>query len=184
MPTWLLVSFVILCILIGMWILLIAAVSVALILLNRQIERSKSGINIVLAQKYDVTIVLAKYLLDMNVDISDEVKKEFNLEKKPSFDRFATLERLSIGQRIDEIVIEIFGKINEEELKSDPRIETLSNSIEDIDRQYKHIILSHNSRIWAYNYWIRFKPYAPIAKLFKLKAKSGIDINSKGENDK
>lgn len=181
MPTWLLVSFIVLCVLLGLWILLIVAVSVALILLSRQIERSKSGINIILAQKYDVTIVLAKYLLDLNVKISDEIKKEFNLEKKPSFDRFATLERLSIGQRIDDIVLEIFAKISEEELNSDPRVETLSNSIEDIDRQYKHIILSHNNRIWAYNYWIRFKPYAPVAKIFKLKAKSAIDINNKGE---
>ena len=49
MPTWLLVSFIVLCVLLGLWILLIAAVSVALILLSRQIERSKSGINIILA---------------------------------------------------------------------------------------------------------------------------------------
>ena len=66
------------------WLIIIVFVTIILLVLNKRIKRGRDGINITLAQKYDVSVVLAKLLLDSNVELSDEIKEVLNLNNNLS----------------------------------------------------------------------------------------------------
>ena len=168
MPEELLIVLICVGSIIGLWILSLIAVSIVLLYCHNKIKRNKMGINIILAQKYDVSGLLAKELVSLDVELPEEIVDEFNLKNKPNFDSFSTFERKSVGKRIEEIVstlLEIVERLNFD----NKRILTIKKSIEDIEKRHRHVIISQNNLIMAYNYWVKFKPYRLVSKLFKIK---------------
>ena len=168
MPKELLIVLICLGSLLALWLLSLIAVSCVLLFCHKKIKRNKMGINIILAQKYDVSGVLAKELASLDVELPEQIVEEFNLKNKPNFDSFSTFERKSVGKQIAEIVstlLEIVERLNFD----NKRISTINKSIEDIEKRHRHVNISQNNLIMAYNYWVKFKPYRPISKLFKIK---------------
>ena len=85
------------------WLLIVVITSIVLGVLSTRIKRKKIGLNIVLAQKHDISMVLAKELLELNVNLPVEVKEELNLNKS-DFDKFNTQERNQVGKKISETI--------------------------------------------------------------------------------
>ena len=50
---------------------------------------------------------------------------------------------------------------------------------DDVEKQYRHMILTYNNNVWACNYWVGFIPFRPISKIFKIQKKKQINENSK-----
>lgn len=174
MPEWLIIVLICVGAIVAIWLLIILLISIALIVCNNHINRNRMGINIILAQKHDVSNVLAKHLLEQGVVLPDEIRKEFNLSDKPNFESFTTFERKSIGFRIDEVIESLIKIANENHIE-DQRFITLQNSIEDINKQHRRAIATYNNRVWFYNYWIKFIPYRLISKLFKIKPRKTME---------
>ena len=150
MPEELLIVLICLGSIIGLWILSLIAVSIVLLYCNNKIKRNKMGINIILAQKYDVSGLLAKELVSLDVELPEEIIDEFNLKNKPNFDSFSTFERKSVGKFIEEIVSTLLETV--ERLNFDnKRIITIKKSIEDIEKRHRHVIISQNNLIMTYN---------------------------------
>ena len=149
------------------WLLIVVITSIILGLLSTRIKRKKIGLNIVLAQKHDISMVLAKELLELNVNLPVEVKEELNLNKS-DFDKFNTQERNQVGKKISEtitLLLEAASSLQEDNSK----VNKFVNSLQDIEKQHRHLIISFNNVVSAYNYWVRFIPFRPISKLFRIK---------------
>lgn len=153
----------------GAWLLIVLALSIVLAIYIHKIKRKKSSISIILAQKYDVAVVLAKYLISMNEKIPSDILADLNLQNTPDFNYYSTFERKNIGDRINDIITKLKEIGNSSSYLNEIRYITLKNSTDDVDKQYKHAILSYNNLVWGYNYWIKFIFYRPISLLFKLK---------------
>ncbi len=175
MPKVLLVILIIIGSIIALWLLIIFATLIILAIYNHQIKRNRMSINIILAQKYDVAGVLAKFLLNNQVELPEEIINEFNLMGKSNFSYFNTFERKSIGTRINEIINELTTLSKDNKFEDNPRYQTLKNSIEDVEKQYKHVILVYNNKVGDYNYWIRFIPFRLVSKIFNIKTKKTIN---------
>ena len=149
------------------WFVIVVITSIVLGVLSTRIKRKKIGLNIVLAQKYDISMVLAKELLELNVNLPEEVKEELNLNKS-GFDKFNTQERNQVGKKISEtitLLLEAASSIQEDNSK----VNKFVNSLQDIEKQHRHLIISFNNVVSAYNYWVRFIPFRPISTLFRIK---------------
>ena len=149
------------------WFVIVVITSIILGVLSTRIKRKKIGLNIVLAQKYDISMVLAKELLELNVNLPVEVKEELNLNKS-DFDKFNTQERNEVGKKISEtitLLLEAASSIQEDNSK----VNKFVNSLQDVEKQHRHLIISFNNVVSAYNYWVRFIPFRPISKLFRIK---------------
>ena len=149
------------------WFVIVVITSIILGVLSTRIKRKKIGLNIVLAQKYDISMVLAKELLELNVNLPVEVKEELNLNKS-DFDKFNTQERNQVGKKISEtitLLLEAASSIQEDNSK----VNKFVNSLQDVEKQHRHLIISFNNVVSAYNYWVRFIPFRPISKLFRIK---------------
>ena len=64
--------------LLALWLLIVIILLISIIVLKRNIRREKSAINIILAQKYDIAIVLAKFYIENQVILPQEVQEELN----------------------------------------------------------------------------------------------------------
>ena len=149
------------------WFVIVVITSIILGVLSTRIKRKKIGLNIVLAQKYDISMVLAKELLELNVNLPVEVKEELNLNKS-DFDKFNTQERNQVGKKISEtitLLLEAASSLQEDNSK----VNKFVNSLQDVEKQHRHLIISFNNVVSAYNYWVRFIPFRPISKLFRIK---------------
>ncbi|MDD7736402.1 MAG: hypothetical protein SOW55_02070 [Bacilli bacterium] len=179
MQEWLIILLCCLGGIIALWLLLIVVVLILLFVLKNKIGRNKVSINIILAQKFDVANVLAKFLLENGIELPSEVKDEFNITDKPNFNSFTTFERKTVGKRINECTNTLKEIADNSFLKDNKRYITLSDSIDDVEKQYRHMILTYNNNVWAYNYWVGFIPFRPISKIFKIQKKKQINENSK-----
>ena len=175
MPKVLLVVLIVIGSIIALWLLTVFATLIILAIYNHQIKRNRMSINIILAQKYDVAGVLAKFLLSNQVELPEEIISEFNLMEKPDFNYFNTFERKSIGTRINEIINDLTTLARENNFEENSRYQTLKNSIEDVEKQYKHVILTYNNKVGDYNYWVRFIPFRLVSKIFNIKQKKIIN---------
>ena len=172
MPVWLIVILSCLGVVLGIWLISVIIGVIFLFVNKRQIHRIEVAINIILAQKYDVSIVLAKFLYENKIDLSSKLKTNLKLGDKLNFASFSTLERKSIALDIEELTSELIEIAKKAELEDKKRLVTLMNSIDDVEKQYRHEIISYNNKVWAYNYWINFLPFKPISKLLRLKEKN------------
>lgn len=152
--------------LVAFWILIGIVLSIVLVVLSNKIKRKKVGLNIILAQKYDISKALAIELMESGVELDEKVKKAFRLNKS-SIDKFSTSERNLIGKRITSIISMLLDLASNE--TENARVIKLVNSLQDVEKEYRHLIISTNSIVAAYNYWVKFIPYRPISKLFRLK---------------
>ena len=171
MPVWLIVVLSCLGGVIGLWLISVLIGVIFLFVNKKQIHRIEVAINIILAQKYDVSIVLAKFLVDNNIELSENLIADLKLNDKLNFSAFSTLERKSVSETINTITNELIDIAKKVELEAQKRLHTLLSSIADIEKQYRHEIISYNNKVWAYNYWINFLPFKPISKLLRLKEK-------------
>lgn len=159
--------------LLALWLLIVIILSIVLGVLKRNARREKSAINIILAQKYDIAIVLAKFYVENQIALPQEIQEELNLNNKVGNPSFSTFERKTISKRIDGIV-ETLIRIEDESIVDNSRCISLKNSISDVETQYRRKINAYNNHVGAYNYWINFIFYKPITKLFKIKKMDSI----------
>ena len=153
--------------LLALWLLIVIILLISIIVLKRNIRREKSAINIILAQKYDIAIVLAKFYIENQVILPQEVQEELNLNKAGN-SSFSTFERKTISKRIEGI-IEALIHIDDESIVNNSRCISLKNSISDVETQYRRKINAYNNHVAGYNYWINFIFFKPITKIFKIK---------------
>ncbi len=174
MPIWLKIILIVFSSLLFVWLLIILMTLIILKIYKSKLNHMRMALNIILAQKYDVAVVLAKFLLSNDILLPEDIMLEFNLDEKPNFNYFNTFERKSIGKRINDIVDTLVLISHENNLDDNLRYITLKSSIDDIEKQHKHTILNYNNKVSGYNYWVKFIPFRLISKIFKIKLKSEI----------
>lgn len=174
MPIWLKIILIVFSSLLFVWLLIILMTLIILQIYKSKLNHMRMGLNIILAQKYDVAVVLAKFLLSNDIVLPEDIMLEFNLDEKPNFNYFNTFERKSIGKRINDIVDTLVLISHENNLDDNLRYITLKGSIDDIEKQQKHNILNYNNKVNGYNYWVKFIPFRLISKIFKIKLKNEI----------
>ena len=162
MPIWLIAILSCLGVLLGLWIINVIIGVIFLFVNKKQIHHIETSLSIILAQKYDVSFVLAKFLVDSGIELSEKLQYELRLNKKLNFTSFETGERKKIANHINDIVTELLQVASKADVEDKKRLHTLINSLSDAEKQSRHEVISYNNKVWAYNYWINFLPFKPI----------------------
>lgn len=156
-----LIVYIILCVFIGLVVNTIA----------KNIKQKEHAINVLTAQKYDLLVALGNYMEENDVHLPDEFKDALNINGYDELKTINTIQRLNIKTVLFNIVSTMFYIAESNGLGNNQRYITLNHSILEIDEQHRKNITIYNSQVLAYNYWIQFFIFKPIAYIFRLKKK-------------
>lgn len=159
----------IICIIIGIILLFDFSVLFWLLRLKKEIKNKLHCINILMAQKYDLIIVLAKYLEDQGIVLPKNIQLSLDLNSEYNFKSITTTERLSIKTILTRTVEQMYFIADTKGLVNDERYLTLKKSIGEIDTQSRKSVALYNSDVCGFNYWICFPLLRPISMLFNFK---------------
>jgi hypothetical protein len=137
----------------------------------RYIASKEQAINILMAQKFDLLVTLGKYMEQNDISIPETIKNSLNIGSYDRLKTLNTMERLNIKTLLNKTVNNIFFIAENNGLSENARYLTLKNSINEIDDHYRKNVALYNSQVMAYNYWIKFFIFRPIALICRYRKK-------------
>lgn len=158
-------------VIVGLYILVILVVISQLLSINHKLKIKEHGINVILAQKFDLLVTLGKYLESHNAHLPEDVKVALSLDDYGNLKAMSTSERLSIKNLLMSTLNTMFFIAEENGLKDDKKYLTLKHSLKDVDENHRKKIALYNADATAYNYWVNSILFRPISRLFKIKGK-------------
>ena len=162
---------IIICSVIGLYILIVFIIGMIIRSLNKDIIRREMAINVIMAEKFDLIISLGDLMEEQGVNIPSIIRNTLKSNKHDELKNYNTMERLSIKTLLMKTVDTMFFILEEQGLYDIERYRTLKSAIEDIDIHHRKDIARYNSQVVAYNYWIKCWLFRPISKIIKLKEK-------------
>ncbi|MGM9874129.1 MAG: hypothetical protein ACI31G_04390 [Bacilli bacterium] len=167
--TWTII--IILIVLVGFFILNVLIGATFYSIFYHKLKKGRRAITIIIQAKYDLISKIIE-LLENRIDISN-IKSLFNEIDVASFRK---VEKEDFKVSKDNLAIiknELFKVIKEnKELSEDEEISLLVSNIIENDNCYRSQIVTYNSNIQGYSYWIKFLPSRFIFKFAKIKAKT------------
>jgi len=160
-----------LCVVAGVWLLLVSLSVINLIKLNNKIKRRQHAINVLLAQKYDLLVTLGKYMEQNGAFLPDNIKQALDIQDYNSLKTINTQERLSVKTLLMKTVNTMYFIAEEHGMRNSERYMTLKQTLNEIDEQHRKDIAFYNADVSAYNYWVKFIPFRPISFIFRIKIK-------------
>ena len=155
----------------GIYLFIIIIVISQLVKTNHQMKRKQHGINVILAQKFDLLVTLGRFMELNNTKLPEDVKVALNIEDYGKLKSMSTTERLSVKNLLMNTLSTMFFLAEENGLKEDSKYITLKNSLKDVDEHHRKEIALYNADATAYNYWVNSLLFRPIKLLFNLKEK-------------
>lgn len=133
---------------------------------EKRIEKRNYNVNILLAQKYDILVLLAKVFKRYKLAIPSEFQEELSPKMDESLKRLTLTERLTVKAYLLKAgqTLLYFAEANEN-VKNDPEYQILKKSLLDIDQNHRRALSLYNADALGFNYWISFWLFVPVAKL-------------------
>ena len=142
--------------------------------LKKRIKRKEITINSLMAQHYDLTMLLGKLLIKNEIPFSDELMISLDLHEKKEMRMVSTVERLQMKTIMTKTVGALLLLADASEISDEKEYVELKHSMEEFHHQYRQETILYNQDIYAYNYWIRFWSFALIAFIFHMRKKEPI----------
>lgn len=139
--------------------------------IRKSLEQKEHAINVLTAQKYDLLVRLGNFMEDNNAHLPSEIREVLNISTHDNLKTINTTERLTIKTVLFSTVSTMFYIAESNGLGDNHKYVTLHNSIIEIDEQHRKDITIYNSQALAYNYWIQFFLFKPIAWMLRMKKK-------------
>ena len=137
-----------------------------------KVDKRAISISLLIAQKYDmVTGMINEYKIH-NINVPKSVYQ--NIEGNREVD-IAKLDKQTIEKILDTFTqtsyqLKLIADNTDILVKSN-KYQELSDSLDQINEIYRLNIAIYNSDVTGYNYWVSFKGYRYLLKLFKLTKK-------------
>lgn len=140
--------------------------------LNERIEKRNYNVNILLAQKYDILVLLAKIFKKYNMTIPSEFQEELSPKMDESLKRLTLTERLTVKAYLMKAsqTLLYFAESNEK-VKNDKEYQILKKSLLEIDQNHRKALALYNADALGFNYWIKVWAFRPIARLANFSEK-------------
>ncbi|MCH5171357.1 MAG: hypothetical protein J1F31_00785 [Erysipelotrichales bacterium] len=139
---------------------------------NDRIEKRNHNVNILLAQKYDILILIARIFKKYNLEIPSEFEEELSPKMEDSLRNLTLTERLTVKAYLMKASQSLlyFAETNKN-VKNDNEFKILKKSLLTIDVNYRKAISLYNADALGFNYWIHFPLFRPIAIVKRFKDK-------------
>ncbi len=163
---------IILLVILGLSIFFDVLIAFNLKRLNKKIKKRDNIIFSLLAQQYDLLVLLAKMIQEENVKLPEDLLFSLNLHDNQK--ELSTIERFNIKTAIIKtangllLVAETTSLVNQEKFLA------LKNSLNTFTKDYRKEVVLLNQDIYAYNYWVDFFLFKLVAKIFKLEKKESL----------
>ncbi len=155
----------------GLYAFIIFIIVIQLLKTNSKLKRRNHGINVILAQKYHILVILGNYMEEKNAKLPSKIKEALSMNDFGDIKNKSTQEVLSIKNVLMNTLNTLFYIGEQNGLNEDPKYVTLKNSLKDVDANHRKEIALFNADATAYNYWVNSLLFKPFKFLFKLKDK-------------
>jgi hypothetical protein len=155
--------------LLGLVIILDIAIGISMAILSKTLRKKNKNLMIVLAQKFDLCVILAKDMMTKGIALPEDIKLDLNLDSNPAKGLKSTTERFLVANHIKNISMTLKAIYDASPIvNEDLKCQTIVNSIAESDSLRANEVVSYNNYAMAYNYWIMFPIFRPLSKLFKI----------------
>lgn len=139
---------------------------------NNRIEKRNYNVNVLLAQKYDVLVLLAKIFRKYNVVIPSEFQEELSPKMDESLKRLTLTERLTVKSYLMKAgqTLLYFAELNDN-VKKDKEYQIIKKTLLEVDYNYRQAISLYNADALGFNYWISFWLFIPVSRIAGFKEK-------------
>lgn len=139
---------------------------------NDRVEKRNHNMNILLMQKYDILILIAKIFKKYNLEIPSEFEEELSPKMDESLKKLTLTERLTVKAYLMKAsqTLLYFAESNEN-VKNDTEFKILKKSLLEIDVNYRKAIALYNADALGFNYWIHFPLLRPVSFIMRFKDK-------------
>lgn len=166
------VFLIIILVIIGIIILVDITIIINICYLNKKINNRNNIIYSLMTQQYDLIVILADYLLKNNVNLPNDLIISLNLHEQEK--ELSTMERFNIKNTINRISSGLLLVAETTSIKDEKDYLSLKHSLNSFNKDYRKEVVLFNQAVYAYNYWIKFIFFRPIAKLFKMNKKDSL----------
>jgi hypothetical protein len=158
-------------VLVGLYLLTILVVISQLVSIDRKLKRREHGINVILAQKFDLLVTLGNFMEDKGAKLPENIKDALIINDYSNLKTINTYERLSVKNLLSNTLNTMFYIAEEHGMRESEKYITLKNSLKDVDNHHRKEVALYNADATAYNYWVKTFFFRPISKIFKIKEK-------------
>ncbi len=139
---------------------------------SERIEKRNHNMNILLMQKFDILVLIAKLFKKYKLNIPSEFEEELSPKMDESLKTLTLTERLTVKAYLMKASQNLlyFAEANEN-IKNDADFQILKKSLLEIDVNYRKAIALYNADALGFNYWIHFPLFRPISFIMKFKDK-------------
>ena len=140
--------------------------------LNERTEKRNYNVNILLAQKYDILVLMAKVFKKYKLTIPSEFQEELSPKKDSSLKIITLTERLTVKPYLMKASQSLlyFAESNEN-VKNDAEYQILKKSLLEIDTNHRKALALYNADAVGFNYWIKVWILRPVVLLAGFKEK-------------
>lgn len=133
---------------------------------SERVEKRNYNMNVLLAQKYDILVLLAKVFKKYQVAIPNEFEDELSPKMDESLKRLTLTERLTVKAYLMKASQNLlyFAEANPK-VKEDQEYKILKTSLLEIDKNHRKAIALYNADALGFNYWSHFWILRPITKI-------------------
>lgn len=140
--------------------------------LNKKIIKRDNRIFSLLAQQYDLILILAKMIKEEGVELPNDLLISLNLHDQQK--TFSTMERLNIKTAIYKTTNGLILVGETTTLKDNQNFLAIKSSLNSFNLDYRKEVVLYNQDVYAYNYWISFFLFRLLSKIFKIQKKEYI----------
>lgn len=171
----LLVVGVLLGVVLAMYLLSLIIAYFALKKFAMRIETRKRSIDVLLSQKYDVLVLVARIFKKNHVQMPSDFEDELSPNMEGNLKKLTLTERMTIRSFLMKTTQTIlYYAAQNPSISEDNEFLVLKRSLLEIDENYRKAITLYNADAVGYNYWIGMKVAYPLRKLGHFEEKQVI----------
>lgn len=139
---------------------------------NLRIEKKMYAVNVLLAQKYDILLLLAKLFKKYKIKLPTEFEDELSPSMDENLKRLTLTERLTVRAYLMKTSQSIVYYAEQcEDIREDSEYLILKKTLVELDDSYRRASALYNADALGFNYWIHLWCLRPIAKMLHLEDK-------------
>lgn len=139
---------------------------------EKRIDKRMHAINVILAQKYDLLILMAKIFKKYRVKLPTEFEEELSPSMDSNLKTLTLTERLTVKAYLMKTSQSIIYYAEQSEvIREDNDYLVLKRALVELDDNHRKVAALYNADAMGYNYWIHVWYLRPLSKLSKFKDK-------------
>lgn len=139
---------------------------------NKRIENKLHAVNVLLAQKYDILLLLAKLLKKNKIKIPSEFEEELSPSMNENLKKLTFTERLTVRSYLMKASQSvIYYAEQNQSICEDNEYLVLKKMLVELDDDYRKAVALYNADALGFNYWSHFFLFRLTAKILRLQDK-------------